>query len=205
MGEFIRGKVHSPVAQDFIWVAEYPDGTYLSEFDFETKQENSFYEIKRNQVFRFGLIGHGVNIYFERDGVLNVAGRRLFISYLHDGKELPLNGSFKFNVKDNDLITYKDAHAAGLVSGYETRGGMSSTIVQYNIGYKVNLQHDGIHFHFKPIIKIPLNQPMMLSMRLVADEKLDGQLMIRSNGQTVFKAQAPLEPNIGGELNWIIR
>lgn len=205
MGEFMRGKVHSPVAQDFIWVAEYPDGTYLSEFDFETKQENSFYEIKRNQVFRFGLIGHGVNIYFERDGVLHVAGRRLFISYLHDGKEVPLNGSFKFNVKDNDLITYKDAHAAGLVSGYETRGGMSSTIIQYNIGYKVNLQHDRIHFHFKPIVKIPLNQPMMLSMWLVADKKLDGQLIIRSNGQTVFKAQAPLEPNIGGELNWIIR
>ena len=49
-------KASSPVAQDLIWMAEY-DNNYLSEFDLETKQENSFYDIDKNELKRFGLLG----------------------------------------------------------------------------------------------------------------------------------------------------
>lgn len=193
----------SPVAQDFIWLAEYPDGTHLPEFDFVTKQENSFYNIDRTKLFRFGLVGHGSKICFERDGVLNVAGRRLLVSYEVDGKEYNLNGDFKFNVED--IITYKDAQSAGLVAGFKGNGRLTSQITQFNVGYKNNISVGDTDFHFKPIVKLPLNSPAILSIWLVSNKKLNGDIVIRSNGKTVFRTKAPLEPNVGGELNWTIQ
>ncbi|EJW14000.1 hypothetical protein PAV_141p01060 (plasmid) [Paenibacillus alvei DSM 29] len=41
----------SPVAQDFIWVAEYIDGTYLSEFDFQTKKKITTITFSGNRCF----------------------------------------------------------------------------------------------------------------------------------------------------------
>ncbi|MED2440561.1 hypothetical protein P4W20_27265, partial [Bacillus thuringiensis] len=64
---------------------------------------------------------------------------------------------------------------------------------------------EGINFHFKPIVKLPLNQPAMINLRMVADQKLDGKVIIVNNGRVAFETKAPLEPNIGGELNWIIQ
>ena len=66
MGEkvmFLNPK--APTRQPFAWVAEYINGTYLSEFDYITKQENNFYDIDRNSLVRFGLVGDGVSAYFE--------------------------------------------------------------------------------------------------------------------------------------------
>lgn len=194
---------NSPVGQDFIWVAEYPDGTHLSEFCFNTQKENSFYHIDRAKLFRFGLVGHGQKMYFERDGIFNVAGRRLQFFYEVDGQRLPLSGDYKYNV--NDIITFKDAEASGLMSGFSGGGSLSNRITQYSLGYKSNININGINFHFKPIIKLPLNSPAMLNLWLVADRKLDGKLVITNNGVVAFETKAPLEPNIGGELNWIIQ
>ncbi|MGG3801264.1 hypothetical protein [Metabacillus fastidiosus] len=194
---------HSPVAQDFIWVAEYPDGTHLPEFDFDTKVENNFYNINRDRLFRFGLIGHGQKIYFERDGIFNIAGKRLQLFYEIDGKTLPLNGDFKYST--NDIITYKDAESSGLLSSYKGEGAFNNRITQYSIGYKTNIQVEGINFHFKPIVKLPFNSLAYISMWLVADRKLDGKLIIVNNGRVAFETKAPLEPNVGGELNWIIQ
>lgn len=194
---------HSPVAQDFIWVAEYPDGTHLSEFDFNTKEENSFYKIDKKRLFRFGLIGHGQKIYFERDGVFNIAGRRILFFYEIDGKMLPLNGDFRYNV--NDIITYKDAESSGLVAGFKGQGLLSNRITQYNIGYKTNIQVEGVNFHFKPIVKIPFNQPVYFNIWLVADRELNGKFIIVVNGRMRFEIDAPLKPNVGGELNWILQ
>lgn len=193
----------SPVAQDFIWVADYADGTHLAEFDFDTKEENSFYSIDKNKLFRFGLIGHGQSIYFERDGVLNVAGRRIQVFYRHNGNLLPLNGDFKYNT--NDIITYKDAESVGLMAGYKGRGQLSSSITQYNVGYKTDLHVGGINFHFKPIVHLPLNQPAYISFWLVPDVELDGEFVIVSNGKTVEDIKAPLGLNEGGAFNWKIQ
>ncbi|KLA33096.1 hypothetical protein OCA05_10835 [Bacillus cereus] len=194
---------HSPVAQDFIWVAEYPDGTHLPEFDFNTKEENSFYKIDRNKLFRFGLIGHGNKIYFERDGIFSIAGHRIQFFYEFDGKTIPLNGDFKYDI--NDIITFKDAEASGLVAGFQGNGMLSNRITHYSLGYKTNINVEGINFHFKPIVKLPINQPAMINLRMVADQKLDGKVIIVNNGRVAFETKAPLEPNIGGELNWIIQ
>lgn len=193
----------SPVAQDFIWVAEYPDGTHLSEFDFDTKEENSFYKIDRKRLFRFGLIGHGQKIYFERDGVINVAGLNIKFFYKIDGKMLALNGDFRYNI--NDIITYKDAHSSGLMAGYIGQGTLNSQITQYNVGYKTNITVEGINFHVKPIVQLPANQPARIALRLVADQKLNGKLVIVSNGREALELDAPLEPGKGGEINWVIQ
>lgn len=194
---------HSPVAQDFIWVAEYADGTHLSEFSFDTKEENSFYHIDQSKVFRFGLVGHGQKLYFERDGIFNIAGRHIQFFYEVDGKMLPLNGDYKYNV--SDLITFKDAEASGLMAGFKGDGMLTNRITQYSLGYKTNINVGGINFHFKPIIKLPFNQPAMISLWLVADRKLDGKLVIVNNGRVAYETVAPLEPNVGGELNWVIQ
>ena len=51
-------KPFSPVEnRDFIWVAEYADGTLFPEFDFQTKEFNNFYNIKKNELLGFGLVG----------------------------------------------------------------------------------------------------------------------------------------------------
>lgn len=195
--------LNSPVAQDFVWVAEYPDGTHLSEFDFNTKEENSFYHIDRKRLFRFGLVGHGQKIYFERDGLFNVAGRFIQFFYEVGGKRLPLNGHFSYNV--NDIITFKDAEALVSSTSREKQGTLRSNITQFNLGYKANINVEGINFNFKPIIQLPFNQPAKISLRLVADKKLDGKFIITNNGRVAFETVAPLEPNVGGELNWVIQ
>ncbi|MCZ4246923.1 hypothetical protein BXO87_02125 [Bacillus sp. GZB] len=202
---FMQSELYSksPVAQDFIWMAEYPDGTHLSEFDFATKEENSFYDIDRDRLFRFGLVGHGQKIYFERDGVLNVAGRRIHVAYEVDGKMLPLNGVFKYDI--NDIITYKDAQASGLTSGFKGQGTFSNRILQYNVGFKTNLNIDGVSFHFKAIVHLPLNEPAYITFWLVADKDLDGKFIIVSNGRDVLETQAPLKQNVGGELKWVVQ
>ena len=48
MNFFDKKNIISPNNQMFMWLAEYADGKYLSEFDFKTKQANSFYSIKLN-------------------------------------------------------------------------------------------------------------------------------------------------------------
>lgn len=194
---------NSPVAQDFVWVAEYPDGTHLSEFDFDTKEENSFYGIDRKRLFRFGLLGHGQKIYFERDGIFNIAGRRIQFFYEVDGKMLPLTGDYQYDI--NDIITFKDAESAGLMAGFKGDGQLTSRITQYSVGFKANINVGGVNFNFKPIVKMPINQPAYIELRLVADQNLDGKLVIISNGRVAFESEAPLKPNAGGELNWIIQ
>lgn len=194
----------SPVGQDFIWVAEYPDGTHLSEFDFKTGRENSFYSIDRARLFRFGIVGHGQRIYFERDGIFNVAGRRIQVFYKVGGNTFPLSGDFRYNY--NDIITFKDAESSGLMSGVmQGNGTLSNRITKYSLGYKGGINVGGVNFSFKAILELPLNAPARISLRLVSDRALDGELIITTNGVAAFETKAPLEPNVGGELNWIIQ
>ncbi|WPS86168.1 hypothetical protein SMD22_16785 [Brevibacillus halotolerans] len=90
--------LYSPVPQrEFIWLAEYVDGTHLSEFDFNTKQENDFYSIDKKTVVRFGLIGHGHKLYYETfGGHFKLGNGQIDLVYKAGDKEYFLTGQNEF-------------------------------------------------------------------------------------------------------------
>lgn len=187
----------SPVAQDFIWLAECYDGTHLAEFDFGTKEENDFYAIQRDKMLRFGLVGHGMKLFFESDGVFNLNGKSVDLIYRTKDKEYFLTGH---HGKYKDIITYKDAECA-----FDSAYGLGkSSITQFNFGYKAEVTVEGVTFNIKPVVKIPFNQPVHLSLWVVANKKLDGELVIRFNNRESQVIKAPLKKGVGGDVNWVV-
>src|SRR5690606_4680666 len=98
---FGKMKPYSPVIQDYIWVAEYYGGG-ISEFDLETKESNSFYDIDKSKLQRFGLIGKGKKMWFEcYRGVFNINGNVYELIY-RTNKDYKLTGQDMFY---RDIIT----------------------------------------------------------------------------------------------------
>ncbi|MCM3274317.1 hypothetical protein [Paenibacillus elgii] len=189
----------SPVkTQDFIWIAAYMDGTFLSEFSYDSQNENSFYAIKKDQLIRFGLVGYGMNLYYEvLGGTFKLAGQMVEVIYKTNEKEYYLTGQQKMY---NDIIQYKDAEAT--INALVSSGTSNSVITQYNFGYKQNLQIDDVNFNFKAICHIPYGKPIYLSLKISADKDLNGRLCVRKNGLITEEFDAPLQANVAGILNW---
>lgn len=191
----------SPVPfQDFIWVAEYYDDTVFMEYDYVTKQSNNFYSIDKNKLIRFGISGYGMRMYYEvLGGTFKIAGKMIEIIYKLNGRDYYLTGHPL--IMYNDIIQYKRAESILDV----TSGKNSETnITEFSFGYKQQLTIDGINFIFKPICKIPYGGKVYLSIWLVADQELNGILEIRKNGITVAEIEAPLEPGVGGMIDWTV-
>lgn len=196
------GKVNlaSPVRQPFVWVAEYLDGTCLTEFDYETKKENSFYSIDKNNLLRFGLMGDGASMYFETyGGIFKILGQMLEVCYKTDDKTYQLTG---LAMMYDDIITYKDAE---LVFNPLMENSGITSITQFNFGYKAKLNIEGIDFHLKIVCQIPMNQLARLEISLVSSEDLNGRLHIKRNGRDVDVIDAPLTANVGGSITWELR
>ncbi len=194
-----NGRRVSPVSQDFIWVAEYADGSNIAEFDLLTRKENSFYSIQRDKLIRFGLIGHGMGLYYEvPGGIFKLNGRMIELIYKTKVREYYLTGHAKMY---NDIITYKDAEAV-----LKLDGTTQSNITQFNFGYKQELEfEDGLKFNLRVLCKIPYNQPIYMNIRLVANKEVCGFLHIKRNGLVCDVFEAPLRKGVGGELNWVVR
>ncbi|MFF2889468.1 hypothetical protein [Paenibacillus sp. NPDC057967] len=192
--------IASPVKQSFVWVAEYLDGTCLSEFDYKTQEENNYYKIDRKNLLRFGLVGNGASMFFEvYGGVFKILGQMLEVSYVTDDKTYQLTGRAMMY---NDIITYKDAEF--LFNPTEPGSGQTA-ITQFNFGYKVKLNIDGVDFHLKAICQIPNNRLTRLELTLVASEELNGRLEIKRNGRSVDVIDAPLTKDVGGTISWELR
>lgn len=181
-------------SQDMIWLAEYKEDGYLTEFDLKTKKSNSFYDIDQDRVKRFGLVGSGHKIWFEKDeGSFHVSGREYDVGYKIDGT---LHLLTKQELHNRDIITYKQAISEVNGTSAESR------IVGYYVGYKLEFKADDINFNFKPIISVPVSQAMYVDIHLVADKKLDGKLVIIKNGEIIDELDAPLEKDVAGGLQW---
>jgi hypothetical protein len=190
----------SPVSQNFVWTAEYVDGTCLSEFDSVTQEENHFHAIRRDELLRFGLFGNGAAMYFDvYGGVFNLLNHVLDISYITDENTYQLTGR---PMMYNDIITYKDAEFLfnPLLSGSGQTG-----ITQFNFGYKVRFHSDGIDFTLQAICQIPLNERVRLDLKLVSSKDMNGRLNIKRNGNLVEIIEAPLQRNVGGNVIWELR
>lgn len=195
--------LHSPVTeQDFIWMAAYMDGTYASEFSFDSRQENSFDSINRNSLIRFGLIGHGMNLYFEvYGGEFKLAGRLIEFFYKDrkTNKEYPLSGHGL--TPYNNIHQFKNAESSlNLMTG---GGDTSTTITQYNFGYGKQVSVDGVDFNLKTTCCVPYGENVYLNFELSSNTDFEhGVFVIRKNGVELFEIDAPMEMNNTYQLNW---
>ena len=194
--EKLKGKSFTP-HQDFMWVAEYFDGSYTTEFCQKTGNKNNFYSIKKDQLIRFGLVGQGNTLFFVTiTGTFHLNGEKLYFSYRTSEKEYHLSGQ-KSQGKFNEIITYKDAYTDAIGIGRHQK--LSSGIVQYNFGYKTGLTfEDGIKFYFQVIIGIPFNQPAYIDLKLVPNQDFDGELYIKRMGFPTRPVDAPLKQGVAG-------
>jgi hypothetical protein len=189
--------------REFIWVAGYLDGSMIAEYDLNNYKETDFELIRKDNLLTFGLIGRGLKMYFDTaTGIFNFDNQELEISYHIADKEYNLTGQYHLY---NDIIQYKSAFTDFDPFAKQLGYAGSTGIFQYNFGYKNRFNIDGINFSFKAICKVPLNQPIHLSLWVVADADLDGQIVIKRNGQVIEKIDAPIVKNIGGEMNWVVK
>ncbi|CCF13467.1 putative uncharacterized protein [Brevibacillus laterosporus GI-9] len=178
-------------------MAEYIDGTNLSEFDFNTKQENNFYSIDKKTVVRFGLIGHGHKLYYEAfGGHLKLGNGQIDLVYKAGDKEYFLTGQNEFY---QDLITFKRAEAE--INLLNSSGELSPIITEYVFGYKHKLKFEDISFHIKVLVGLSEQSPT-LTLRLVSDRNIQGSLEIKINGETVSESIVNLTKETSQEFSW---
>lgn len=190
----------SPVNQSYVWVAEYLDGTYLTEFDLSTKEENNFHAIKRDHLMRFGLLGNGTALFFEvYGGIFKILGQMIEIDYVTDDASYQLTSRAMIY---KDIITYKDAE---FLFNPQIAGSGRSEITQFNFGYKTKFAENGIDFTFQAVCQIPMIGPPRLELKIVSSTDLDGRLSIKRNGKVVDNVEAPLKQNLGGSIIWELR
>ena len=184
--------------QDFIWLAEYLDGSYLTEFDLGDGKENSFYSINKSMLVRFGLIGHNLKMFYEvLGGYFNIAGTFIEIILKEkDGKEYPITGRQEIY---NDIITFKDAEA------YIDSTSISGNITKYNFGFKKSLVYSDLCISSKVIFTIPYKKLSYFNFRLVCDRDITGELIIKYSGKVVEALPCEFVSERGYELNWIMK
>lgn len=195
-------KKYSPVEQELIWISEYVDGTFLTEYDFITKKENSFYSIDKNKLIRFGIVGCGHKFFYEVfGGTFNIDGHMFEFVYEEGGKEYYLTGQNQFY---RDLIQYKDAETMFDPTGSSSE--RSDVITQFNFGYKTSVDFEDVSFNFKAISCIPMFKGVpYFSLKLVSNRDMNGKIKVRHNCILIDEFDAPLKANIGGEINWAVK
>lgn len=204
----LREKMKSPVPQEIIWLAEYSDGTYLSEFDFQTQQPNKFDRIRRQDVIRFGLVGIDVPVYYEVfGGFFNIAGRGIQAKYVTASEEeyylighnKPYNQIIQFKRGESEL-NLLDLKRDSIIWGKN-----AGEIVEHHFGYRVHLDVRDVRFEFEVVCTIPYQKPVFMTFKLAANKDLDGSLVILRSGVEVARIKAPLEKNVKGETSWVVK
>lgn len=196
--------LYSPVPnkQALIWIAEYDDGKFLAEYDFNTQKKNDFYSIDKDKLLRFGFIGNGSKAYFNvSDGTFIIDDNKIQISYIHNENEVFLTGrTFIYN----DIIQYKSAIADIDVMSLKYNEDIVGDVSCHSIGFKKQLDLFDSSIHFKSILHIPSigTQSPYLEIKISSSIDVNGELLIRVNNSEVDKIDAPLKANMAGIINW---
>lgn len=121
----------SPVSQAYIWIADYYDGTYLSEYDLQTQHAHRFYDINKEKLVLFGLIGQGSQVYYNvSNGVFHINADRYSISYECEEQEYPLTGrTFVYN----DIIQFKNGSSEANMAGFSGQGIQGLSEIRLNV------------------------------------------------------------------------
>ncbi|AZK47112.1 hypothetical protein [Paenibacillus lentus] len=191
----------SPVEQEFIWMAEYNDNTYLAEYNFDDKAGNLFNSIDKDKLLRFGLIGNGKRFYFEVwGGVFKIDGRLYELFFETKDQTIPLTGN---QLHYKDIISYKTAEV--LLNPVTLKSVRDTAITSYNFGYKASMDAENYALQFKAQCVIPYDNPVHFNFRLVSDKALHGEFVIKKNGKEIDRIKTSLKKNVASELNWIIQ
>lgn len=183
----------------FNWIADYHDGTYLSEFDFTTNEANDFYSINQDETSRFGIIGQNNKFYFENsDGTFYLNGKRIDVAYEIDGKTHLLTNNFN----KKDFITFKEAYA-----DFNNESGIQKSHIQsINFGYKTLYTSEDFTLNFQTIVSVPLDSsPVYMEIKLTSETNQNGELILIKNGKEIERFNAPLSSGISGQLNWTVK
>ncbi|MCU6710081.1 hypothetical protein M6D81_15395 [Paenibacillus sp. J5C_2022] len=196
---------YSHVKQDFIWLSEHIDGTFLCEFSDDGKISNSFYDIDTDKLIRFGLIGRGMKLYHEvKGGMFNLNGQHIMISYIDEEnkEEYFLTGH---NNRYDDIISYKNAFTDGGITKNGSAVFTHPKIRKFNFGYKKKIAMNDILFHFQPIFCLPYNTSAYLDIKLVSSKDMEGKLRFYRSGHIVDEIEAPLKEGFSGNVHWNVK
>lgn len=174
-------KLESPIAaQPFIWFAESFDGSLLTEFEDDGK-ENEFDTIDKVNLKEFGLLGRGVKLRFStEDGIVYIGDKKIEI-YLEDEEQKLIKLSGRSDEKYTDIIQFKGFHHDFEINKKDGFKGI--VIDSFHFGYKHVIHIEGkgdIYLQF--IFRMPLGQPMKLGFRFAPTFDLKGKLFARING-----------------------
>lgn len=199
-----RTPTHS--RREFCWLGLYNDGSHLSEFDFKYRKENSFYSINQKKLLTFGMIGHGYYFHYTpHNGIFYLNDKKIQVSYRVGDEEYRLSNApnTTYNQK---IIQWKDVQSFWNPFSKETSGDLKPEIYMYNFGYKQKLEYsNGTTIYFQPIVHIPLNEPIYMTIRLVSNRNLNGELVISDRSKPKLIEKAPLKAKVAGEMNWVVR
>lgn len=191
--------LYSPTPlRDFIWVANYADGSILTEFDYITKEKNDFYSIRKQDIIRFGLAGHGYHFYHDTvGGSFHLPQGKFDFRYVFESRSIDLTSGFDFC---NDIITFKKANSTFDPTGVQNIS--NSQIVEYVFGYKKKISTDDFQAHVKIMFHIPFGSPMYISIRMVTEHDYNGKLQILEGGKVIEQIDSPLFKDTSSEINW---
>jgi hypothetical protein len=195
---FEKQPIPQPINIGFNWVADYFDGTFLSEYSLESYRPNSFYLINQRNAIRFGLFGQNMKFFFENsDGSFMLNGRRLDIGYEVDGKLYMLTNNFN----KKDFITYKEASA-----NFNRQAGTQRTQIQsFNFGYKTTYEKDNFKINFQSVVSIPIGKSIFIEVKMTSDSPTNGDLIFFTRGKETERFRAPLEKGVSGQISWTVK
>ena len=126
--------------QEYIYFAEYYDGTILYEYDNDHNHLN-FNSIEQDKVHYFGFIGNGMKVYWDLQTGLFYIGKqwyKIVISAIEDENNfIPVS----VESQKKDLITFKEAHTDCLINGgYLPEDQRGNIIDGYFIGFKTKME-----------------------------------------------------------------
>jgi len=192
--------------QQYMWVSDYYDNTGLSEFYLDplddTIKKNNIESINKSILNKFGLVGHGLKLYYDvLGGTFFVRDKVLSFRIIDDTNNMTYNisGSSKFYY--NDLIIYKQGMS---VANTGNLNNSTNIISGYYFGFKGKPQFDsGIVFNYKNIFCLELNKPIYFDITLSSSKEFIGKLELLVNNKVTHSTPVIFEkPNISYNIKY---
>jgi len=178
-----------------MWVSDYYDNTGLSEFYLDpidnTIKKNNIESINKSILNKFGLVGHGLKMYYDvLGGTFFIRDKQLSFRIVDDttGITYSISGSSKFYY--NDLIIYKQ----GMSLTNSNLSNSTNIISGYYFGFKGKPQFDSeISFNYKNIFCLELNKPVYFDITLSSSREFYGKLELLVNNKVTHSYEVVFE------------
>ena len=205
--ENINTNIPTNFPYDFQWVAEYNDGSLLTEYNPKYNPKTTdFYSIDKTKLLRFGYVGHGLRAYFNTyDGVYNINKSQYRIYFRYNNQMYNITEMLGINY--NDIIQFKRRTAYFNPLSGDMYGGMEkNNIMSYNIGWKTKFNIGNILFSIKTYYQINRKGLPIIYIKIVPSEDFtNAEIVITKDNTLEYNYPCNMRKNVGGELNWVVR